>query len=379
MSRLPGGVAGGPEAGGHSAPIRPLALPGRATLRPSLATLRSWGARPPYWFGLLSRAATGRGRCVVLARWCQFARLSRPPREQAVGGAGALGVRIQLRPPPGVTVPSGGGGTFPRPRGGWRAGAPVARRPGGGVGGEKRGGRATAPRPPALWDGPWPPSLSPFSSGAPPWGIHVQAGLQGGRGRRARSGRPPVGQCGGGWGGGLLATVRSPAFPRLAPEWASSFAHSWLPPFRCQSAAGNAGVTGRPTGGAWHAVALAAAVAPTPWVQRPPRGGGWPPSLWLVSGRPWAGWGGGGGEGGGEGGHPAVPPWFPDAAPRRPRGGGLVVAVPGGQPPTGVRTLPTPPSTLWVPDPRAGSRSGALLPSPSLRGASWPGGGGGDR
>ena len=75
--------------------------------------------------------------------------------------------------PAGVTVPSGGGGTSPRPRGGRRAGAPAARRPGGERGGEggEGGGRAAAPCPPlAPWDGPWPPSLSPFVSGAPPLG-----------------------------------------------------------------------------------------------------------------------------------------------------------------------------------------------------------------
>ena len=64
--RRGGRGAGGP--GGRSASVRPSALPGRATLRASLATLRSWGARPPYCSGSLSRAAPGRGLCVVLAR-----------------------------------------------------------------------------------------------------------------------------------------------------------------------------------------------------------------------------------------------------------------------------------------------------------------------
>ena len=64
---------------------------------------------------------------------------------------------------------------------------------------------------------------------------------------------------------------------------------------------------------------------PPPRVQRPPRGGAWPLSLRPASVRPWAG--GGGGEGG--------VLWYPNAAPRRPRGGGLLFLALGGQPPTG--------------------------------------------
>ena len=62
--------------------------------------------------------------------------------------------------------------------------------------------------------------------------------------------------------------------------------------------AGNAGVCGRSTGGAWRAAALAAAAVSPPWVQRPL-------SLWPASVRSWAG--GGGGEEGA--------PWSPDAGP----------------------------------------------------------------
>ena len=56
----------------------------------------------------------------------------------------------------------------------------------------------------------------------------------------------------------------------------------------------------------------------------------------LVGLRPPTRWGGGG-RGGGEGwgGFPAVPPRPPGAAPRRPRGDGLLVPVPWGQPLTG--------------------------------------------
>ena len=168
---------------------------------------------------------------------------------------------------------------------------------------------------------------------------------------------------GGGGGRGLLDLVRSPAFPRLAPEWAASFAHSWVPPFRCRSAAGNAGVRWRSTGGAWRAAALAAAVvSPPPRVQRPLRGGAGPLSLRPASVRPWAG-GGGGSPG------PLTPP--PDG-----RGGVAWWFWPrGASCRLGGRNLPLPPYTLWVPDPRAGPRSGPLLPLPSPHG--WLGGGGG--
>ena len=137
---------------------------------------------------------------------------------------------------------------------------------------------------------------------------------------------PPDSKCGGGGGGGrrLLAPVRLPAFSRLAPEWAASFAHSSVPPFRCRLAAGNAGGGGQSTGGAWRAAALAAAVVSPPRMQRPPSGGcGAAISPACLC--PPMGWGGG--ERGGSPG-PLTPP------PQRPQGGGLVVLAPGGQPPT---------------------------------------------
>ena len=107
-----------------------------------------------------------------------------------------------------------------------------------------------------------------------------------------------------GGGGGLLAPVRSPAFPRLTSEWAALFAHSWVPPFRCRSAAGNAGVSGRSTGGAWRAAALAAAVLRPPGAAAPPGGCG--AAVSPAGLRPPMGGVGGGEEG---------VPWSPDAAP----------------------------------------------------------------
>ena len=390
VSCPPGGVAGGPGGRGVVLP-RSVPLPslggqhcGRHW-RPS----GHWGARPPYCSGSLSRAAPRRGPCVVLARWCGFARLSRPPREQAVGGAGARGVRVELRPPPGFAVPSGGGGTSPRPRGGWRAGAPVARRPGGGVGGRGEGGpRRCSPAP---CPGGWPvaPFAVPLLLRRTPPGYTRSAGVAGrpwapGAARSAAGGSV----WRGGWGGrmsprrGLLC--RLPQAGTKAGRFVCEFLGAAVPlrptaPARSRrSAAGNAGVSGRSTRGAWRAAALAAAVACPPWVPRPPRGAAGPPSPRPASGRPRAGGGGERGGGGvkGRGASPQSPP-----GPLAPPPDGLGGAAwwfwsRGAIRRLGGRTLPPPPSTLRVPDPRAGPRSGPLLSSLSPRGAGWAGGGG---
>ena len=136
-------------------------------------------------------------------------------------------------------------------------------------------------------------------------------------------------------------------------------------------------MSGRPIGGTWRAAALAAAVASPPWVPWPFQGGcGAAASLaglWSSAGR-------GGGEGGGGEGEwrfPAVPPWSPGVAPWRLRGGGRVFPVPGSGCRRGECTLPPPPFTLWVPDPRAGFRSGPLLSLPGGGGGAVSAGGGG--
>ena len=113
-------------------------------------------------------------------------------------------------------------------------------------------------------------SLSPFFPGAPPLGIYVQPGLLGSHGRRARPGRPLVGQCG--RGGGSLCPGLLPRLPRAATK-AGGFACAFLgaavplrPTAPAQSrrlAAGNAGVSAR-CGGPWRAAALSAAVASPP-------------------------------------------------------------------------------------------------------------------
>ena len=140
----------------------------------------------------------------------------------------------RISPPPRVAVPSGGGGS-PRLQGG---GGPPLWLPswGGGCGGGVGG---PPPRPPAP-SGVGLPSVVP---GVPPRGILSPWGLPGGRGRRARSGRPPTRQCGGGGGGGggnPPALVRAPVFPGPASDKAAPFATSWAPPVRRQPAAGRA-------------------------------------------------------------------------------------------------------------------------------------------
>ena len=125
------------------------------------------------------------------------------------GGGGRRGAR-RAGPavsPPGRRGPFRGRGGVPSAPGGRRAGAPAARRPGGERGGGE-GGPSAAPRPPAPLGGPWPPPLSSFVSSVPPWAILLQSGLPGGRGRRARPGRPAVSQCGGGGGvgGGVISS-----------------------------------------------------------------------------------------------------------------------------------------------------------------------------
>ena len=217
-----GGVAWGPGgAGGRSVSVRPSALPGRATKRASLAGLRSRGAWTPQCSGSLSPAAPGRGPCVVLVRWRGLARLSRPQQEQGAAGVGARGVQAQLRPPPGAAAPSGGGGTSLQPQGGWRDGAPLVRRPEGGVGGRGEGGPCRGsplPCPGGVARGPRP--SPPSSPGNPPLVYTFSRGCQVAPGtRRGLVGRRRVSLARGGGGGGCQCAVSPGARPGGSEGW----------------------------------------------------------------------------------------------------------------------------------------------------------------
>ena len=155
----------------------------------------SWGARPPYCSGAPPCAAPKLGPRVAPARWCGLACRPRPPWEQAAGGARARGVQVQPHPPPPASWSLLGDGG--RPLGSRGA---EGRSCGSQAGEGERGGGG------AGWPPPHPPApsgvgLPSVVSGVPPQGILVPRWLPGGRGRQARSGRPPTGQCGG-WGVG---------------------------------------------------------------------------------------------------------------------------------------------------------------------------------
>ena len=348
------GVAGQPRApgaacrwraslAGGGGEVRPVNRPSGGSNRPRPSLCPPWAGNVA---GVIGDALVMGGAAPILLRFVVACR----PRAWPVRRSGAL---VRARLPVAIPAGAGSGG-----RGGARpadpAGSPPGRHgpfcrrgdlpsaPGGAKGRRSRGPQALggerggegggggavpllpATLPCGVARGPRP--CHPLSP-ARPLGVHTCS-----RGCRAAvgTGRGPVGRrwvSVAGWGGGrgLPAPVSSPASPRLAPQWAALCAHSWAPPFCCRSAAGNVGVSGRSTGGAWRAAALAAAVVSSPRVQRPPRGvRGRCPSDRLPSAY---GLGGGGGERG--------VPWSPYADPRRPRGGGLVVLALGGQPPTG--------------------------------------------
>ena len=285
-----GGVAGGPSwAGGRSASVRPSAFPGRATKRASLAALKSWGA------------------------W-----------------------------------PSGGGGTSLRPLGGWRDGAPMARRPEGGLGVRGEGG-PVVPHPPALGRWPVAPGPVPFLLRQTPPGYIRSAGVTESSGRRARPWSAVGGSAWRGGGGavsapyprglarraprdggrgGLFAAVCSPAYPGRALRrvvLSAPMPHTLPSPCRC-GPRGALECWHRAAGRQWALrelvcgrVGALGARLRSPRLWRPPGrfgGGAGPPPPRPASGRPRAG-GGGGREGrGGEGGLPAVCPWSPGVAPR---------------------------------------------------------------
>ena len=304
-------------------PIRPSALPERVILRASLVMLWSWGARPPYCSGSSSRVASGRGPCVAPARWCGAARRPRPPREQAVGNAGARGVRVQLHPPTGDAVPSGGGGTSPRPRGGGEPASPRLAGQGGtgGEGGEGGPRRRSSPPCPVGW--PVAPAPVTLCLRRAPLGYTRAVGVAG---RPWASGTARSAASGSVWRGGGEISSPWPAPPPSPGRPLSGPLRVRLPGCR-RSVGGRQRVTrvraGGPPGALGARLRLSRLRCTPPGVATPPGGsGGRCPSGRLPSAL---------GLGGGEGGVP----WLPDATPRRPRGGGLVVPALGGQPSTG--------------------------------------------
>ena len=318
----------------------------------------------------------GRGPHTVLARRCAppsdlvRARLRRAGVGSPVGRdprgsrrRGALGravCRSSRIPPPRVAVPSGGGGGGVPSALGGADGRSCGPQAGGSGAGGGWGARPTASRPLA----PSGVGLPSVVSGVPPRGILVPWGLPGGRGRPARPGRPPTGQCGGGWGGGGGEPPRPGSRPRL-PQAGFRRGHSVC------AVLGAAGplLVGSGQGGSVRAVHLGRLPRP-----RCPLTPGAATSWGGVRGRRLLGLPlsalGPEGEGGGSRGGPLVP-W------RRPltvEGGRPGGPGPGGQPSAGGSHFS--PAPLYLePDPRAGLRWGPFVP-PAVVARCWPAGGG---
>ena len=215
-------------------------------------------------------------------------------------------------------------------------------------------GRSAAPRPPA----PSGVGLPSVVSGAPPRGILLRWGLPGSRGRQARPGRPPMGQCGGGGREG-----RGTPLPWFAPP--PSPGRPLKEPFRWRRPGRHRSAVGRQRAGRERAGGSQGGRLPQPRCPLTPgaaasSGGlrdrrlfGLPLSVLGPEG-----------EGGGSGGGPLVPWRRPlTAEAGRPGGPGS-----GGQPSAGGSH--SSPAPLYLePDARAGPRWGPLSPPPSPRGA----------
>ena len=257
-----------------------------------------WGAAPILFWCV---------RCSGTLVWAR-------PAAATPAGAGPA-----ASPPPTSRSLLGGGG---RPLG---SGGAKGRSCGSLAGGGAEGGGGGAAPPPPRPIGRRPAFCCPWR--APP-GYTRAVGVAGGRGRRARSGRPPTGQCGRGGGGG------NPP-PCFAPP--SSQGRPLIRPLRLRRPGCRRSAVGRQQAG--RVGACLGRGAPAPRMQHPLRGGGWgrrffglPPS---ALGPEWEG----GGEWGGPSGPLAPPPdgWG--------GGGGMAVPAPGASHRLGGCTLPPLPST----------------------------------
>ena len=280
-----------------------------------------------------------------------------PRGSRRLGALGRAVCRSSRTPSPPRRGPFWGRGGVPSAPGGRRV-APVAFKLGGGAGGGEWGGRSAPSRPPS----PSGVGLPSVVSGAPPRGILVPWGLPGGRGRRARPGRPPMGQCGGGWREG--GETPSPWFaPPPSPGRPLKGPFCLRRPGRRRSAVGRQRAGRERAGGSPGALA-AAAVPPHPGCSGLFRGGCGAAfssvCLRLLLGLR--------GRGGGDEGGPLVPWRRPLMAEGGRRGG----PGPGGQPSAG-GSHSSPAPFYLEPDPRAGPRWGPWSPPLSLRGAGRPG------
>ena len=247
-----GGWPGGRGAWGSCCLGPSLCPPWAGNIAGVTGDARAMGAQAPYCSGSLWCAAPGRGPCAGLARLCGFARLPQPPRGQAVGGAGARGVQVWLRPSPGRHSPFWGRGDAPSAVGGVEGRRPHGPQAGGTWGGEGVGARRCSllPRPWGAACGPRP--CPPPSLAHPPW---VYTGRQGVVG----AGRGPVSRQWVSAGGrfprfGLLphlpqAGIKAGRLVCVSPG-ATVLLRPTAPAQSCRPAAGYAGVSGRPTGGA---------------------------------------------------------------------------------------------------------------------------------
>ena len=108
--------AGGPGAGVAS--VRPSALPGRATLRASLATPGPLARGPQTAPVRCGAPPPGVARALVLRAGVGSPACRDPRGGRQWGARGRAARRSSCVPLPGVTVLSGQGGTPPRPQGG---------------------------------------------------------------------------------------------------------------------------------------------------------------------------------------------------------------------------------------------------------------------